>query len=225
MAHGLDQPERFCLGCTQSLRGVISSRCPECGKPFDHDDARTTSAVPRTEFWLALATSHRVLLVLMGAGSLVIIALCAVGYDPLWLFLPAFVTIHILLVMIVLAVIPKLPINWKERLAAPLIVGVIVSVPFTVWPLRVTFALHRPWLEPIAQQARESGTMAERGRTGLFEYRQVRRIEEGSVGFQFTGGAGGGVYLVQRGPNNALIWYNTNWIYSLGHDWYLVYED
>lgn len=225
MAHGLDQPERFCLACTQSLRGVLSTRCPECGKPFDRDDARTTSAVPRTEFWLSVATSHRVLLALTGAGSLVTVALCAVGFDPLWLFLPALVTVHILLMMLILAVIPKVPINWKERLAAPLIVGVIVSVPFTVWPLRVAFALHRPWLEPIAQQVRSEGTIAKPGRVGLFEYRQVRRIEYGSVGFQFTGGPGGGVYLVQCEPGSARIWYNLNWWYSLGGDWYLVYED
>jgi hypothetical protein len=33
--------EALCLGCNYPLRGLVSARCPECGRPFDPADPIT----------------------------------------------------------------------------------------------------------------------------------------------------------------------------------------
>ncbi len=42
-------PNRFCLGCGYSLRGLIDPQCPECGKAFDPNDPKTWSPRPLGE--------------------------------------------------------------------------------------------------------------------------------------------------------------------------------
>jgi hypothetical protein len=36
-----DEPERNCLDCGYSLRGLTVARCPECGRAFDPSDGAT----------------------------------------------------------------------------------------------------------------------------------------------------------------------------------------
>jgi len=38
--------DRFCRGCAHPLRGLTVPMCPECGRAFDSEDARTTRAAP-----------------------------------------------------------------------------------------------------------------------------------------------------------------------------------
>ena len=45
-AGDIDKPQDaqgavFCRHCLYSLKGLTDARCPECGRPFDPDDART----------------------------------------------------------------------------------------------------------------------------------------------------------------------------------------
>lgn len=41
----------FCLDCSYDLDGLEDSRCPECGRCFEADDARTFSSSRRRRFW------------------------------------------------------------------------------------------------------------------------------------------------------------------------------
>ena len=41
-----NKPRRYCKTCFYELRDHRSAVCPECGRPFDPDDSRTTSAHP-----------------------------------------------------------------------------------------------------------------------------------------------------------------------------------
>src|SRR5687767_2422434 len=42
----LDEFDGGCLDCGYLLRGLPSTRCPECGRTFDPDDALSYSAYP-----------------------------------------------------------------------------------------------------------------------------------------------------------------------------------
>ncbi len=42
----------YCRGCDYALVGLVASQCPECGRAFDPDDARTFTRTPRRRRWL-----------------------------------------------------------------------------------------------------------------------------------------------------------------------------
>ena len=60
---------------------------------------------------------------------------------------------------------------------------------------------------------------------GLFRFQNFRMATNGNFGFQLTGGAGGGIFLVYSPQRTTWIWYNTNWEQNLLGGWYRVYED
>jgi hypothetical protein len=59
----------------------------------------------------------------------------------------------------------------------------------------------------------------------MFSISNVRVAPNGNVGFQLTGGAGGGEFLVYRSRSGSWVWYNTNWEQNLLGGWFRVYED
>jgi hypothetical protein len=67
--------DAFCLGCAYSLRELTSPRCPECGRGFDPDDARTMSLgkpLSRWQRWLLRPLGWRTIsLALLGTAGLV----------------------------------------------------------------------------------------------------------------------------------------------------------
>ena len=46
MTASVKTPERYCRGCGYNLRDLPAPRCPECSRPFDPLDLRTTRSAP-----------------------------------------------------------------------------------------------------------------------------------------------------------------------------------
>ena len=59
---------------------------------------------------------------------------------------------------------------------------------------------------------------------GMMTFKGVS-VRNGNVGFQLTGGGGGGVHVVHLAPNPTATWTNTNWEMSLDDRWLWVYQD
>jgi hypothetical protein len=225
------QSERFCRVCKHSLRGLVSHKCPECGRPFDPGDPRTTSPFQHSEFVELIAVTSRFLLVTTVLLSICSFIVSATAYtiEPfmgpflLWLF--GIPWIPVSLVLVIVAFRPWARMGRRMRMCAVVCPILYVAVVLTDWPLRLNLLVHKPWLERLADQVQSGSTIGAAGRVGLFRYRQVRLIPEGNVGLQLSGGAGGGTYLVRVAPTATRVWYNTNWEISLGDNWYLAYED
>jgi hypothetical protein len=43
-----------CRGCAYPLRGLDSSRCPECGRTFDRGDTRSVRSAVNPPWWIGL---------------------------------------------------------------------------------------------------------------------------------------------------------------------------
>ena len=80
-------------------------------------------------------------------------------------------------------------------------------------------------MNKLADQVIAGQSVATPQKIGMFRFHTVRQIENGNVGFQLTGGLGGGIFLVRVAPGSQRVWYNTNWETNLGSGWYHVYED
>src|SRR5262245_45854075 len=231
MRESNDQTERFCRACRQSLRGIASARCPECRKAFDPNDPRTTSPHQHGEFADFIGSLSRTLIVCTGLATALAFVASAMAYPiidfpgPFALWFCGFLLVPVSLFLFVVVLVPSVPLTRRMRVLGLVLPILFTSIALTNWPLCGTFLLHRPWLEKVADQVQASGTVNRPGRVGVFGYRQARLIAEGNVGFQLTGGSGGGIYLVRRAPAATRIWYNTNWEVSLVDSWYLVYED
>jgi hypothetical protein len=65
----------------------------------------------------------------------------------------------------------------------------IVSVPFTQWPLRLTFGLCGPHLDRLGEQLERSGATIGSRRVGPFRIRRGERTLAGSVVLRLEGGA------------------------------------
>lgn len=216
---------RYCRRCLHSLRGVVSRRCPECGAAFDPHDSRTTNAHPWPGFWAALAKLARQLTILMTGFAGFAIGYSALGFHPLWLFLPAFAAVHIVLFMLFALAAPAIPLTWRWRVTGFAAIAVIVSVLFTHWPLRLTFVMHRPWLESIAQQVQAEGTIDSPKCIGAFRFQRIIRNDRGSIGFKLNGSPGNGVHFVWSPTDSSHGWYNSATLARLGPHWYLIDED
>src|SRR5688572_27054197 len=127
--------ERYCRGCRHLLRGVVSGRCPECGRGFDRDDLRTTAAHPHGEFWefvrqfvrtqLAIAVVVAAVIFLGSAFGRYLLVPLVLAFSAALLFVPT---------LLVAAVVPKIPLARKERIGGVALVAVLISVLYTQWP-------------------------------------------------------------------------------------------
>jgi hypothetical protein len=234
------QPQRFCLHCRHSLRGISSRHCPECGRAFDPNNPRTTLPHPHGSFWIDLAPVARFATIAIGVITAIALVASAIGYypmfDPLLLVVMCVIPIGpvLLALPLALAAIGRVPLTRRWRLWGIALPLVCLSIWWTHWPLRLTLALHKPALSKIADQALVLGPSRAPMRVGLYRIRQVRVIQSNSnVGFQLAGDDGGGTYLVRcantSNPQSAgaspRVWYNTNWKINLGRGWWLVDED
>jgi len=52
--------DAFCIGCSYSLRGLGSPRCPECGREFDPKDSATMSPDGRCGYASERCSGRRV---------------------------------------------------------------------------------------------------------------------------------------------------------------------
>jgi hypothetical protein len=130
------------------------------------------------------------------------------------------------IVLLVAASIPGVPLSSRRRAAGLACAAILVSIVVTDWPFRIVFELHRPALNRAVARFRSGELSPDAGpmRVGLFSFRRVHMATNGNFGFQLTGGPGGGQYLVYA-PGSTWIWYNTNWEQNLRGGWFRAYED
>lgn len=220
--------ERFCVACRQSLLGVTLRKCPECGRGYDPHDPRTTVGARRS-VWEASENVAHAWVGLTVLLTVVAVAASATGHaDPVMgLVLLVLVGGPLLVPTIVLASVPDVPMRPWVRVLGIGAVVVLVSVGLTHWPFVVTFNLHRGALDRAADRVMlraMSGAGTGPGRIGILAIKRAQRYDA-NVGFQLTGGSGGGIYLARRGPGATRVWTNTNWEIPLGGEWYWVHED
>ncbi|MDB4632991.1 hypothetical protein OAG01_00960 [bacterium] len=231
--------DRCCIGCGHVLQGVTSLICSECGRGFDPDDPRTTARVGNWGLRRGLIGTCRVLhwAFLLFAAALILYS----GLGGHWLLVAMIVVCSFPLVLLQfgLLALPNQPISMRRRMLGYVVLLVVVSIPFTDWPVRATFMMHRGALQAIADRVHAGEALPRETRVGILRYRQIRQSRnQGHVGFQLNGGAGGGMYFVATPPgfagepsshgplrNFRNVWDNTNWTVDLGDGWYLVEQD
>jgi hypothetical protein len=220
------QNGRYCLGCSYILQGLGRNQCPECGRSFDPQDPRTTSAHPVGDARILLARAGRILTFFLAIVAGAAMLLSAGGFDPVLRWLAGILLAPLVIVLLTAALIPSVPLSFRRRTAGIACAALLVSVVVTDWPFRVMFELHRSALERTVSRFRSGEFAPHAGpvRVGLFSFRRVVMATNGNLGFQLTGGPGGGVYLVHA-QGGTWIWYNTNWEQNLRGGWFRAYED
>lgn len=231
--------DRCCTGCGHLLRGVRNRACPECGRAFDPEDPDTTGEIRNLGLRRGLIGTCRFLhhaFIALAAG----IVLYA-GLGGHWILIAMIVvgSLPVMLLQFGLLALPIQPISARRRLAGFLAPLLLLSIPFTDWPIRLNFMLHRSGLQAIADRVTSGETFEGALRVGAFRFRQVRTAyRTDHVGFQINGGDHGGMYFVATpagfvapaSRNRAIrnvprVWDNTNWTVDLGGGWYLVDQD
>ena len=232
--------DRCCIGCGHALRGVTSRVCPECGRGFDPDDPRTTARLRNLGFRRGLIGTCRVLhwAFLLFAAGLILYS----GLGGHWLLVAMIVvcSLPLMLLQFILLALPMQPISMRRRVLGYVVLLVVVSIPFTDWPIRVNFKLHQASLQAVADRVTSGEDVPRETRVGILRFRQIREGAEPAehIGFQINGGAHGGMYFVATPPgfvgepsshshlrNLGNVWDNTNWTVDLGDGWYLVEQD
>src|SRR4051812_4047956 len=81
----LETPRGRCWGCGYDLRSIPSRNCPECGKAFDPDDARTMNMgkppLSRIGRWLLKPTGLWAL-ILAGAATVLLMMVTGIPASP-----------------------------------------------------------------------------------------------------------------------------------------------
>ncbi|MFZ9880026.1 MAG: hypothetical protein ACO3QC_01310 [Phycisphaerales bacterium] len=217
---------RYCRNCRHALDLAASRACQEGSHGFDPADPRSTLSTPHGSIATAAERVSRVSVPLLIAGGVASIFANASGWIlHLWLGSCAFAPV--LALVLLAASLPTARIPIRRRVVIVALAAILVSVPLTDWPLRVMFEAHRGAMDRQVELERARSS-APRGAivVGLMRFMDVRwRPELHAVGFQLSGGAGGGVFLVHRDADANFVWHNTNWEKDLGDGWWFVYQD
>ena len=226
MSDDSTQTVRYCKSCQYALRDLHSRACPECGRSFDPDNPWTTSAYPGGPVSRAFAGFARVLTWAFIVVTLVAIVLSTLYHDPLVAFLAGIALAPLVLILLLLIAVPMLPISGRMRVLALVSMLMLASVLATGWPFQVLFTLHRSTLDQRAAMIRSGAVATPTGPVtiGGMRFKNIS-VKNGNIGFQITGGGGGGVHVVHLAPNATYVWDNTNWEIPLGGDWIWLYQD
>ncbi len=220
----LKEHNRYCRSCGYLLRKLQQDACPECGRAFDPDDLKTTLRHPNWNPWKILGSFHAGLVILIGVVASAATVMSFLAFDPLIYKLITFAMGIVMVPLLIMTVIPRVETRFRTRLIGLASIALLLSVAFTDWPLRVSFAFHRPGLEVHAEKFLAGETVTTPTTFGLFTVIEVKN-HQGNVGYQLTGGGWGGTFLVLKDPSNDFVWINTNWEWALGGDWFHVYQD
>lgn len=121
--------------------------------------------------------------------------------------------------------LPWVPLSRRFRIWGVALLALFISIIWTEWPLWITFAFHRSAMNELADQAMAGENVILPQRVGVFSFHNIKQLENGNVGFQLTGGAWGGFFLVRCVPDVQYVWDWWDWQTNLGGGWYHVYED
>jgi len=143
---------------------------------------------------------------------------------PGWIACCGLLLAPLLMLSLVLALVPAVPLRRAERAVVIFLPLLYASVALTHWPLRAAFWIHQSSFDDLAERVSQKEGVQPGGRIGWITFRNADLMER-NVGFQISGGPGGGVHLVRCARGAEFIWSNPNWIMPLGDEWYLVYED
>ncbi|MFM1822412.1 MAG: hypothetical protein RI967_678 [Planctomycetota bacterium] len=217
---------RFCLDCRHPLDPAGSSACPECGRAFDPRDPRSTRASADGGFARAFEDFARAAAWVIATGAVAATIAIALGFSPIWILLLSCASTPFVLLAALAALLPLRRLSMRRRATILASTALLASVVATRWPLRVMFELHRDALDRLAASI-ASGAPTPAGPTtvGVMRFRRVRQLSDGTLGFQVSGNAGGGIYLVRPAIGTTRIWINTNWEHDWGGGWWEVYED
>jgi hypothetical protein len=215
----------YCLGCSHPLKGVSEPVCPECGSRFDPSDSRTVGESP-FPLRRSIARLAKAIGFVCGLVLVLEILLSAWGGSDLLVWLIALSIAPVMLVGLVLSLIPALFLTWRWRIVGVATPLVLASVLFTDWPFRTLFEAHRARFDAAVAAIEASGALPNGGlQIGPYPILSVQRTPDGNLGFQVSGGSGGGVFLVHPSPSGTFLWWNTNWYEDLGGGWWRVYQD
>lgn len=218
---------RYCLSCGYRLHDIESSECPECGRAFDRSNLRTTSAHPFVKsIWRSLAYLWWCLTFAIGVVAVIAIFYSGLGYDPLVLWLVGMALVPFMGALLILTVLPWIHVRARSRIWAVLAIALFLSIAFFSWPLRFSFMLHKSAMDRYVDQINDGTVKLKNGsmRIGSLAFVNVTEYD-GNIGFQTTGGGGGGTFLVCHDPTSTTVWVNTNWEIDLGDNWFFVYQD
>ena len=234
---------RCCIECAQTLQGLTTNTCPECGRRFNPDDPRTTATIGTNRYRRWLIGTSVLLYYASWLALLSSFVYSAIGGDWLLLFLLAIASMPFILLQFILLALPLQEIAWRRRLVGFLVPLVSLSICVTNWPVAVSLRMHRTAMAKIADRVANGEVISGPTRVGIFRFRQIRMSRgKDRVGFQLNGGAGGGMFVVRTPPgfvpefsnwrtgfplgsNHRNIWDNTNWTQNLGDGWFLVEQD
>ena len=228
----------YCLDCGYHLtRFETEGICSECGRGFDAGNLRSTGR--RSSTFRNRRIINRIFKALLVLALLVFVAAFAISFmggDSILVFLIAFFSTPVLIILPATALIPSLDVRFRTRLAGFLLPILVISIawpsnsrlpfdnPLWYWPFDLSFALHRSAVESLAMRIRAGEIVETTARIGVLDFFDHTFAEE-NLGLQLTGGTGGGIHLVQTVPGCRMIWWNTNWEKDLGGGWFLVDQD
>lgn len=232
------QPLRYCLDCGYLLTDFdAEGTCSECGRGFDARDPRSTGR--RSSTFRNRRVIDRIFKASLVLTLLVFIAdfvIAFMGGDAIVVFLIAFFSVPVLIILPITALVPSLDLRLRTRIIAFLLPILVVSIawpantrlpfenPFWYWPFDLSFALHQSAVESFATRIRAGEIVETTTRIGVLNFFD-HTFAEDNLGLQLTGGKGGGIHLVQTVPGCRMIWWNTNWEKDLGGGWFLVEQD
>ena len=108
---------RGCIGCAHELQGLTTDACPECGRPFNPNDPRTTANIATNRYRRWLIGTCRLLYYASWLALLLIFVYSAIGGYWLLLFMLAIAAVPLILLQFILLALPLQPISWQRRLA------------------------------------------------------------------------------------------------------------
>lgn len=218
---------RYCLGCGYALQGLSHRQCPECGRPFNPRDPLTTAAHPVRDSRIVLAKVGMILTIGLGILSVAAILVSSNGVDPILRWVAGIVLFPFIVLLLIAALSPSVPLTPRRRATGIACAAVLISTVVADWPFRVAFELHRPALNRVVARVRSGEISSSSGpiSVGMFRFKSFRTAQNGNLGLQMTGDAGGGIFLVHSPRQSSRIWHNTNWEQNLLGGWFRVHED
>jgi hypothetical protein len=221
----------YCSRCSYDLAGLASSRCPECGQPFEFDHRHTYRRRPMNTSLLRVRTAASSLIVVIGSiVAFSVITLSAIGVSAAGLFVASLLAVLVMLALVLVYNIASHIGEFPKRCIFAVIVlitiGVSASIFTTQWPLRTAFLYSRQDLTHLADSVLAGSS--QQGlpvRMGIFTVRAVEHNQPGQVFLWLHVSTDGRTGLV-RSDRRSLANIGRYWyVRKLDNDWYYVIEE